>query len=117
MSTPRDWQCWSRRDGETGPLEDLGGLRVGSTPSRSLETREKCLATLTFMGKDYHHHPHPQQPPGEESGSFSIAETVDCSKPLTPPPPGPAPVVYSSNNPINGFMTYLPGPVYTHTLL
>lgn len=60
------------------------GLRAGSTPSRSLETKEKCLATLTFMGKDYHHHHHPQQPPEEESGSFSIAETVDCSKPPDP---------------------------------
>lgn len=65
------------------------GLRAGSTPSRSLETKEKCLATLTFMGKDYHHHHHPQQPPGEESGSFSIAETVDCSKPPDPASPRP----------------------------
>lgn len=40
-----------------------------------------CLATLKVMGKHYHHHHHPQQPPGAESGSFSIAETVDCSEP------------------------------------
>lgn len=85
-----------------GPWERMGPsntiLRAGSTPSRSLEAKEKCIATLMFVGKDYPPPPHPppQTAAREDAGSFCTAPRLQ-----TPPPPAPAPVVYSSNDPIN----------------
>ena len=73
-----------------------------------------CLATLKLMGKDY-------PPPTlnnrlEQRVAASPSQRLWTAPSLwTLPPPGLAPVVYSSNNPINGFMTYLPGPVLCYT--
>lgn len=92
-------------------------LRAGSTPSRSLEAKEKCIATLMFVGKDYPppRHPPPQTAAREDAGSFCTAETATEHR-STPPDPASSRRCTCRlffQRPYKCFMTDLLGPVYT----